>query len=161
MTRRKGDAPAMTPVELEESLRAFHARGGEITLLDWAGKEAGVYCEPVASPAPQKTLLGRRDWIKVFKVAPHVVLLAVNECAGGADNCIVRLEGRVFGAKANALKPFATPEAAAAFFEAYDQEAAEAWWRDLHARVTEEFEGFCDRLIHGNGGPAPVGLFHV
>ncbi|MBD3877454.1 hypothetical protein ACDX36_26380 [Pseudomonas aeruginosa] len=101
------------------------------------------------------------DWIKVFKVAPHVVLLAVNEAARGVDSCAVRLEGRVFGAKGEAMKLFPTPAAAAEFFDAYDQEAAEAWWRELNARVVEEFEGYADRLLHGAGGPAPLGLFHA
>jgi len=101
------------------------------------------------------------DWIKVFKVAPHAVLMAVNEAARGVDCCAVRLEGRVFGAKGETVKHFATRQAADAFFEAYDQEAAEAWWCALNARVAEEFEGYADRLLHGAGGPAPVGLFHA
>lgn len=158
---KRTEVPAMSPAELAESVRAFLGAGNPITVLDWAGKPAGVIREPVAAPAQSTTLLGRPDWIKVFKVAPHAVLMAVNECAGGADNCTVRLEGNVFGAKGTAVKHFATPEAAATFFEAYDQDAAEAWWRSLHARVLEEFEGFADRLIQGSGGPAPVGLFHA
>ncbi|HGK6498982.1 hypothetical protein GHU69_27095 [Pseudomonas aeruginosa] len=101
------------------------------------------------------------DWIKVFKVAPHVVLLAVNEAARGVDSCAVRLEGRVFGVRREAVKHFATPAAAAAFFEAYDQDAAEVWWCALNDPVVEEFEGYADRLLHGAGGPAPVGLFHA
>lgn len=81
------------------------------------------------------------DWIKVFKVAPHVVLLAVNEAARGVDSCAVRLEGRVFGAKGEAMKLFPTPAAAAEFFDAYDQEAAEAWWRELNARWSRSSRG--------------------
>lgn len=161
MARRKDEAPAMTPAELEQSVRAYLGAGSPITVLDWAGKPTGVIREPIAEPAKATTLLGRPDWLKVFKVAPHAVLMAVNECAGGADSCAVRLEGNVFGAKGTAVRHFATPEAAAAFFEAYDQDAAEDWWRSLHARVLEEFEGFADRLINGSGGPAPVGLFHA
>lgn len=78
------------------------------------------------------------DWIKVFKVAPHAVLMAVNE-AGRGGACGVRLEGRVFGAKASVVKHFATPAAAAAFFAAYDEAAAEDWWRSLQNRVAEDF----------------------
>jgi hypothetical protein len=160
MARRKDEAPAMTPADLAESVRAYLGAGSPITVLDWAGKPTGVIREPSAAPVKSVTLLGRPDWIKVFKVAPHAVLMVVNECAGGADSCAVRLEGNVFGAKGTAVKHFASPAAAAAFFEVYDQEAAEAWWRSLHERVLEEFEGFADRLIHGEGGPAPVGFFN-
>lgn len=90
------------------------------------------------------------DWIKVFKLSPHAVLLAVNE-AGRGGACGVRLEGRVFGAKASVVKHFATPAAAADFFAAYDEPAAEAWWRSLQDRLAEDF---AEHLLH----PAPSGF---
>lgn len=97
-------------------------------------------------------------WVKVFKLAPHAVLLAVNEAARGGV-CRVRLEGRVFGAKASAVKHFASPAAAADFFAAYDEPAAEAWWCSLQDRVAAEFAGHMLR-----GVPSafePVGLLHA
>lgn len=98
------------------------------------------------------------DWIKVFKLAPHAVLLAVNE-AGRGGACRVRLEGRVFGATASVVKHFATPAAAAAFFAAYDESTAEDWWRSLQDRVSEDFTEY---MLRGTPSTCePVGLLNA
>lgn len=98
------------------------------------------------------------DWFKVFTVAPHAVLMAVNDAARGGA-CRVRLVGRVFGAEGSVVKHFATPAAAAAFFDAYDEPAAEAWWRSLQTRVADDF---AEHWLHGTP-PAfkPVGLLNA
>lgn len=36
------------------------------------------------------------DWLKVFKLTPHIVAVAVNELPGGGDCPALRLEARVF-----------------------------------------------------------------
>lgn len=101
-------------------------------------------------------MIARR--FKVFRLAPDVVLRAVDEtsCGGSAR---VRLEGRVFGAQASAVKHFATPTAAAEFFAAYDEPAAEAWWRSLQARVVAEF---AEHMLLGTPSAfGPVGLLNA
>lgn len=98
------------------------------------------------------------DWIKVFKLAPHAVLMAVNE-AGRGGACRVRLDGRVFGATASAVKHFATPAAAADFFAAYDEPAAEAWWREVQDHATRMLAA---QMLRGVPSAfAPVGLLNA
>jgi hypothetical protein len=100
-------------------------------------------------------MIARR--FKVYRLAPEVVLRAVDEtsCGGAAR---VRLEGRVFGATASAVKHFPDAAAAAAFFAAYSEVVAEEWWRSLQDRVAEEFAGY---MLRGMGGAKPVGLLHA
>lgn len=90
------------------------------------------------------------DWIKVFRVAMHAVLLAVNETGRNGGVCAVRLEGRVFGVRGEAVKHFPTPAAADSFFEALDKAAVEDWWRSMMGRVDDEFTGFVERGMPGD-----------
>lgn len=96
--------------------------------------------------------------VKEFRVAAHAVLRAIDETVPGASTGRVVLEGDVFGAQARAIKPFAKAADATAFFAAFDEEAAEDWWRSLSTRIIEE----TDRaFLYGTSGRAPVGLLHA
>lgn len=103
----------------------------------------------------------KKDWIKVYRVALGATIMAVNETHQGVDTPRVRLEGRVFGSTGSAVKYFATPDQADAFFDGFTQQVAEDWWASLTARVEAEIDCYWLCGSAADQGQHAKGLCHA
>ncbi|ERY86344.1 hypothetical protein [Pseudomonas aeruginosa] len=97
---------------------------------------------------------------KFFRPTGDVKFRITNERMSGVNR--VRIEGEVFGARGSTLKHFGSAAEADAFFDAMTEEGAEAWWKSLFAKVSDEFAGLLERdFLYGAGGSTPRGLFNA
>lgn len=67
------------------------------------------------------------DWMKVFKLAPHIVAVAINELPGGGDCPALRLEARVFDETLNDRAVWSRQEDLDHVFADLDELAMAQW----------------------------------
>lgn len=82
------------------------------------------------------------DWLKLFVLAPHIRVLAINEIPGGGDAPKVRLEANVFGHRVEKTFDFSSRAEADYGFAQLD-DVAVAYWLEGEGAAREADHARC------------------